>query len=507
MRRPPVPVPVPETRTETAAGPSPKGPGPDKDRKDTLLRRYGIFLAAAVFLALYLMPNPAGLEPEGQKALAVFCGALTLWVAGTIPIYLTSMIAIIALALTGTVGEKTAFGTLGFNVIWLMVAAFVLTSAMVKSDLARRFALWMVTRFGGTPTRTLAILVLINFVIVFFIPSTTARASLMVPICIILLEIYRAVPGKSNFGKLMMLLGVQADALATSGVMTGTAANMIAVQFIYDQAGGEIGYMDWLLAGMPMAMMSMCLTFLVGLRLFRFSDEIDFSHGMSKLEEQHRSLGPISLAEKKAMAIFALTVTLWATADYQEIWFDGFSISIYVTAVIAAVLCLMPRVGLLEWKEANIKWDLMIFAAGAYAAGNALESTGGAEWMIGGLVRGLGIETMSTAAVYVVVIFLSMFSHMVFTSKTVRTTILIPSIIALAQTLGLNPVTLALAASFTLTYTITLPPHSKVNTLYFATGYFSVLEQLKYGIVTCLIGGTVISVAVFTWFKLLGYSL
>lgn len=103
--------------------------------------------------------------------------------------------------------------------------------------------------------------------------------------------------------------------------------------------------------------------------------------------------------------------------------------------------------------------------------------------------------------------YVCMYSHLIFTSKTVKTTILIPSIIALAQSLGMNPVTLALAASFTLTYTITLPPHSKVNTIYFATGYFSVLDQMKYGLVTCFIGASIICLSIFTWFQLLGYTL
>jgi sodium-dependent dicarboxylate transporter 2/3/5 len=476
-------------------------------KSESLLKKIGIPLAIAVFALLLLMPTPAGLSYSGQKALAIFCAALTLWVAGSIPIYLTSMLAIIALTLTGTVKERVAFETLGFDVIWLMVSAFVLTAAMVKSNLARRFALWMITSFGGTPKRTLLVLILINFALAFFVPSTTARASLMVPICVILLEIYRAVPGQSNFGRLMMLLGVQADAVATSGVMTGTAANMIAVKFIKEQAGTDIGYMDWLLAAMPSAILTMLLTFFVGLKLFDFRGESGFSEGMAKLKEQLASLGKLSIPEKKAMVIFVLTLLLWATEDYQEAWFNGFGISVYMTAVIAATLCLMPGIGLITWKEANIKWDLMIFAAGAYAAGNALESTKGAQWIIGKLVYGLGLETMAPATVYVVVIFMSMFSHMIFTSKTVRTTIMIPAFIALAKTLGMNPVTLALAASFTLTYTITLPPHSKVNTIYFATGYFSVLDQLKYGLVTCFIGAVLISLSVFTWFRLLGYGL
>jgi len=149
----------------------------------------------------------------------------------------------------------------------------------------------------------------------------------------------------------------------------------------------------------------------------------------------------------------------------------------------------------------------MIFAAGAYAAGNTLESTGGAEWLIGKLVYGLGIENMSSYLVYIVVVFMCMYSHLIFTSKTVRTTILIPSIIALAKTLGMDPVTLALAASFTLTYTITLPPHSKVNTIYFSTGFFSVLDQMKYGLITCFICASLISLAIFTWLRILGYGL
>ncbi|EGQ7962876.1 DASS family sodium-coupled anion symporter [Vibrio parahaemolyticus] len=479
---------------------------PPSLRKITL-KSIGIPLAVLVMVLIFLMPTPDGLTLQGQQSIAIFCAALIMWVCGSIPIYLTSMIAIVLLALTGTVtNEKIAFATLGYNVIWLMVSAFVLTAAMIKSNLARRFALWMITEFGQTPKRALFVLILINFCLVFFVPSTTARAALMVPICLILLDVYKAIPGKSNFGKLMMLQGVQADALATSGVMTGTAANIIAVGFINSQAGGSIGYMDWLAASFPLALLGMVITFFVGIKLFTFKGEVDFEGSLERLKEERGNLGSLTLNEKKAIFIFCNAVFLWATESYHEAMF-GFSISVYMTAVISAILCLLPKIGLLTWNESNIKWDLMIFAAGAYAVGNALESSKGAEFLISKLVYGLGLENMSHTAVYIIVVFICMYSHLIFTSKTVKTTILIPSIIALAKTLGMDPVTLALAASFTLTYTITLPPHSKVNAIYFSTGYFSVLDQMKYGLITCFIGASVISIAIFTWFQVLGYGL
>lgn len=475
-----------------------------KSRLEEGMKRWGVPLAVIVALVLFFMPTPSGLSVEAQKSIAIFTGSLILWITTPIPIYLTSMMAILLLPLVGAVKDQdVAFGTLGFDVIWLMVAAFILTSAMMKSNLGRRFALWMVTTFGKTPKKTLLVLIIINFVLAFFVPSTTARATLMVPICLILLEVYKAVPGKSNLGKVMMLQGVQADAVATSGIMTATSGNIIAVGFINEQAGGTIGYIDWLLASMPTAIITMLLTFFIGLKLFSLKGEANFDNAMDTLKDELKKLGSFSLNEKKALIIFIATVILWATGDYQKGWF-GFAISTEQTAVLAALFCLLPRIGVLTWKEANIKWELMIFAAGAYAVGNALDKSKGAEWIIKNVVSFLGLEHMNHALVYVVVVFLSMYSHLIFTSKTVRVTILIPAFIALAKSLGMDPVALALAAAMTMTYTITLPPHSKVNTIYFGSGYFSVLDQVKYAVVTCFIGATVISISLFTWFKLLG---
>ncbi|MFC5590276.1 SLC13 family permease [Sporosarcina soli] len=480
---------------------------PQKKKKggfETGMKKWGIPVAIIAVLVLMFMPAQEGLDPAAQKSLAVFMGALILWVTTPIPIYLTSLIAILLLPIVGAVeSEKEVFGTLGYDVIWLMVSAFILTSAMIKSNLGRRFSLWMITKFGRTPKMTLIVLIIINFILAFFVPSTTARATLMVPICMILLEVYKAIPGKSNLGKVMMLQGLQADALATSGIMTATAGNIIAVGFINEQAGGNIGYMTWLMASMPAAIITMALTFMIGLKLFSFKEETGFENARDQLKGELKKLGPFSLDEKKATVIFLLTVFLWATGDYHEAWF-GFEISTAQVAVLAGLLCLLPRVGLLTWNDANIKWDLMLFAAGAYAVGNALDKSGGAVWIIEKVVYGLGIEKMSHGMVAVVVIFIAMYSHLIFTSKTVRVTILIPAFIALAKSLGMDPVPLALAAAMTTTFTITLPPHSKVNTIYFGTGYFSILDQVKYAIVTCFLGATVISIFYFTWFKVIG---
>lgn len=465
----------------------------------------GAVLAVVAFFALLLMPLPDGMTAVGQKSLALFTFALIMWIARPVPIYLTSLIVVLLLPLIGAVeDQEVAFGTLGYDIIWLMVAAFVLTSAMNASNLGKRIALTLVTKFAKTPTQTLAVFVLVNYIMAFFVPSTTARASLILPIALVILEVYKAVPGKSKFGKLMALQGVQNNAFATSIVMTATSAQVLAVGFINEQTGASVGYMQWLLGSIPQALITTVIAFIVGMKMYNYKDEFQgkMEQATTALKAQLAELGPVSLKEKKAAAIFLFTLLLWATGDYQKAWF-GFEISTEQAAVLSMVLCLMPGIGVIKWKEAKIKWDLMIFSAGAYAVGGALNDSEAASWVINKLINATGLDHLAPAAVAVALIAITVFSHLIFTSKTVRTTILIPAVITLAQQLGMDPVPLALVCSFGISCTITLPPHSKVNALYFGSGYFDVKDELTYGLVSCAIATASLSLIYFTWINLI----
>jgi anion transporter len=479
-------------------------PKKGQGKVDALMQKYGIYIALATFAILFFMPTPLGMDPVAQKSLAIFISALVMWVTKPVPIYITSLFVILLLPLTGAVDDpKVAFETLGYEVIWLMVAAFVLTSAMNHTNLGKRFALNMVTKFGKTPKRMMAVLIVVNFALAFFVPSTTARASLLVPIVLILLEIYKALPGESKFGKLVMLQGIQNNHFATSMIMTATSGQVLAIGFINEMTGANIGYMDWLLGSIPQAILTAVVMFFIGLAIFKPENlKADMTAVNNAMKEQLVKLGKMTKLEKRAAFYFGLTLFLWATGDYHEAVI-GFELETAQVAVLSMALILTPKIGVIKWSEANIKWDLMIFSAGAYAAGKALNNSGGASWLIDRMVNGMGLEHMPHGTVAVILIAISIFSHIVFTSKTVRTTILIPAVIALATTLGMDPVRLALAVAFGIAYTTTLPPHSKVNTLYFSTGFFSVLEQLFFGLVASAVGTIMISLVYFLWLPII----
>lgn len=325
----------------------------------------------------------------------------------------------------------------------------------------------------------------------------------MLPIVLILADVYGAEKGKSRFGASLMIQELQSNNIFTSGILTATACNVMAVGFIRDLGKQEIYYTDWLFAQFPIAIISMLFAWILGLVFFKPEYDTPKGMGLDPLRQELKGMGTLSASEWKAAFVFALTVILWCT-DRWHMGLFGFMISTAMVAVIAAALLFLPGIGLLKWKETQIPWDLMVFSCGAYAAGMALESSGAAKWLLDGVFAASGIKQMGFWGAYTAVILVAMFSHLIFTSKTVRTAIVIPAVIVLAKSMGVSPMALALPAAFTMTWSITLPPHCKPNLIFYGTGYFTITQQLAYGLAVCALGSLLLIIAGPTWFTYLG---
>lgn len=471
---------------------------------------FGLPLALLIFVLIYNIPTPEGLSYAGKMALCIFLSALTLWVTESLPNYAVSLLVIVALPLTGAWSEEQAMGVLGYEVIWLTFAAFVIASGMEKSGLAKRMALSLITKFGKTANSIIALLIFTNFLIAFIVPSTTARAAMMFPIVLLVVEAFEISINdpKNNFGKMLALHGIQANNLSTAAIVTATSSQILAVSFIKDLTGYSVSWSKWFIASAPVTILTLIAMFFIGKVLFKLpkpEGNTTLKLDLTKIKEEHQKLGKMSLDEKKALVIFAITLILWAL-DTSQSKFFGFQLSLVMVAILSAGMFFMPHIGILKWKEAKISWNLLIFACGAYAGGVALDETGLAAWGLTKIFDKLGIENMSFIVLFAVIMFIASFSHFLFTSKTVRTIILIPTIIGIANATGYNPIALALPAAFCIADTITLPPHSKVNLIYYGTGYFTVLEQMLYGVLVLLAKWVFLIIAALTWFKVIGIA-
>ena len=92
------------------------------------------------------------------------------------------MIAVGAVVLTGTITPAQAFSGFANASVLLVVIAFIVAQAVVKSGLGRRISLFMVSRFGGSPLGLAYSIVLTDAAIAPAFPSNTARGGVLFPI-------------------------------------------------------------------------------------------------------------------------------------------------------------------------------------------------------------------------------------------------------------------------------------------------------------------------------------
>ena len=474
------------------------------------MRRLGLPLGALVFAVIMLLPRAPALPAAGQAALAAFALALVWWVTEPVPTHVTSLVLMVLLVVFRGWDTTQVLGVLGLDVIWLNVMAFILSAMLVKTRLAKRLALALIGRFGHRASWALGAFVVLQLALAPLIPATAARTVLTLPLMTATAAIYGSTAEhRGNFGRNLYLLNLTAISILSSTVMTGSAANVMAVGFIETMGGHKVYYTDWLLASAPVAVIVVLFAWAVGPRVIFPLGPAErapqLEGGMALVKEEGARMGPMSPAEWRAIGIFALVIGLWATDRFHARWF-GLELGASMAAMIGAILALWPGIGVLDWEETEIPWHLMIFSAGAYAGGLAIEKSGAAKWAVDGVFGGLPLDGLTFGWAYATVLAVMLYSHLLSTSKTVRTVIMVPAIILLSRRLGWDPASLALPAAFTIDWVIGLPISGKPNVILFATGQYSARDNLRYGLVVCTAGYLLLLLAGITWFHWLGLT-
>ena len=438
--------------------------------------------------------------------LAIFAAAIVLWVSEAIPNYLTSLLLILGVVLTGVLPQKEAFAQLGHPVMWLNILSFVLASTLVKTRVAKRFALWFVLRFGKNASGVFFSFIIINLVLSMFISATTVKATILLPIFMVVAAIYGASNGdRNNFGRNLVLQNLFAVNIGASGFMTGSGANLLAVSIIAGAVGGyNISYTDWLSAALPLALILLFLGWFVGAKLiFPLKKEErtpQIAGGMERLREELKAMGKVTFDEIKAVLIFVGVLVLWVTKDWHGI--DETTV-----AFIGAIVALMPGIGIVKWNDVDIPWHLMLFSAGAYVLGSGLNATDLHVTIVDTVFDSLGITNNTPYWVlYLVLTGLMLFSALLFSSKNMRTMIFVPIAIATAQRFGYPIMSLAFPVALLIEHVYVLPFNSKPAALLYTTNHYSWSDTFKFGFTMMLIAWVLIMVWGETVLHWLGFT-
>src|ERR1044071_4806963 len=94
-------------------------------------------LSFALAFGIWFAPIPAGLTREAWHLFAVFAAAIFSVIVNAFPLLTASLLAVGALRLTGPVAAAKAFAGFANSSVLLVVLAFLVAHAVVKSGLGR----------------------------------------------------------------------------------------------------------------------------------------------------------------------------------------------------------------------------------------------------------------------------------------------------------------------------------------------------------------------------------
>lgn len=448
------------------------------------MSRTGLWLRRALPFALaigiWLAPVPAGLTAPAWHLFAVFVAAITAVLDGALPLLTSTMLAAAAAVLTGTISAAKAFAGFANPSVLLVVTAFLVAQAVVKSGLGRRISLFMVSRFGRSSLGLAYSIVVTDAVIAPAFPSNTARGGVLFPIVLSVAQGSGSKPDDPDgrrLGGYLMFCAMASLAVSSALWMTATSANPIGIQVAQD-FGIEIGFGKWLIAACVPAITAIAALPWVIARLFppRVGKT---PKAPLEARKALAALGPLSRDEWITAAAFVLMVSAWVFAD---------KLNLNVTIIAFAGLGVLLATEVLTTADiatqgdtlATFLWLAVLFALSGQL--NELGFMGYAGQRLAAHIGGL-----SWPLTYVVLMVIYVAIHYMFVSQSSQVLALLGVFLDVGIRAGVPRPLMAFALLFASSYfSVITPQGGSQNVIFVGSGYLTQRELYRLGLLTTL---------------------
>lgn len=413
-------------------------------------------IAVAAASAIVYSALSSSLTAHGAVTLLVFLTAVWMWLATPIDDTYVALAAASVLVVTGALAGSKFTATLGEEFIWLLIGAFAIAAAVTATGLPARIASRLVAS-ARTPRQLVHLLTAALILTAFAVPSTAGRAALALPI---FLGLATVLSDRRRLVRCLAILTPTVILLSAIASPLGAGAHLLTNQILNDAVGESFTFFEWVLVGLPLALVWSHLAAEIVLRLFTRPEDrrtpLTVPASLSACGESTDAAG--SRKNGTVLVVLVVAIAAWCTEPIHNV-------GPAIVAVTAALIITAPRFGTTSLSAAlkTVEWPLLIFMAATLAMAQALTASGAAKWLADGVfsLRHLLGEWI-TPGFLVVLIIVSVGAHLLIQSRSARTAALIPIVVAIAPTAGLNPVAAAFistaAAGFCLTMTSSAKP-------------------------------------------------
>jgi DASS family divalent anion:Na+ symporter len=419
------------------------------------------------------------IEPR-YRLLAVFLSTIVGLMLAPISGGAVVLLGVLATALTEALPFKVALSGYAHDGVWLVLAAFLMSRAFIKTGLARRVALSFVWLLGRTTLGLSYALVATDVLLAGLIPSNGARVGgIMLPIARSLASLYNSEPGPSagRLGLFLMLVLYQADVMACALFITGQTGNLFAGELATKELAQHghtiaVTYLNWLYhASVPACV---CLLLIPWVIYRWWTPEVRATPDARAFAERElTTLGQMSRDETLLTGLFAVVVMTWAGLP---------RIPPGLTALAGVGVLLVTNI--LTWDDVTgekAAWDVFVWYGGLVMLGEQLSHTGLTKDFAGGVAGSLG--GLSWFPLFLLLVLVYFFAHYGFAGITTHLLSMYPAFVGVLIVAGAPPLLAAWSLAFIANFSAGLTHYGTTHApLVFGTGYVPVGVWWRVGL-------------------------
>jgi DASS family divalent anion:Na+ symporter len=466
-------------------------------KKNPILQLLIFLVSGAV---LWLVQPPSGLGVHQWHLFVVFILTVAALIVNFLPMSVVMLISIMTCILTKIASVEESLSGFSSSVVWLVIMAFFIARAIIKSNLANRLAYYMIGYMGNSILGLSYSLVLTEFLLSPAIPSATARSGgIIFPIAKSMSDQFCNGDDSKKAEKIrefIMQTCFQSNVICSAMFLTAMAGNPLILQ-IAAKLGVKITWKLWAIGGIVPGITNLLIMPLFLQKLIKPSTETN-SQVVILAKKSLVDMGRMGRDEFMVLGVFILLITMWIFGDYLDI-------NATTTAIIGFLLLVISKV--ITWEDAISEknaWNTFVWFSLFITLSNFLSSFGVTEW-IGHSVQQFFIRLDPLFALpgCLIVFF---YLHYLFASITVFATVMYSVFFFIVVSLKVNPFLAAMVLAYLANlsgglshYTISSAP------IFFTGSKLSIRRWLSIGLLASFLNLLVWSTVGVTWWYMLGW--
>lgn len=438
-------------------------------------------LLSLIIPAFILLTQPLDMSLNQAITASGLILVLIWWTSKIINQSFASMFLLTIFLFFGDVSPKIVFRFVLSSNFYLIILSFLLSQAIVNSNIASRFSDFFLVKYCNTGIKLISMSFFLGFLLMFIIPHLISRV-------ILLSSIYNNFLEKkeiNNKTKQVLIYSVFISSITWSMFMLN--GDVVLNYALFQIADTSISSTKWLIY--------MAIPTLLTLLLFYFSYIFTWKKNLKNVNfksNKIENVGKLTKDEKIVIIVMVIAAIMWITERFH-------GINSAIVALIATLIFFrFKTISKKDLKTINI--NLMIFLVAALSIGKVMDNSGIADKVYSELLNIFSVSENDNILVLTIIL-ITMSLHMVLGSTVTTISVVAPGLIELTE--GRIELTALMFLIYISVNTHYILPFHKATVMVGLGKYYDSKIIFKFGLILTILVFVVIFCFYVPWWKLI----